>query len=113
MKKNPFPYTPEQLNQVREIPLSKAIRLINFQYKVDPAFKPKKSIKTQCWHVSNHEGYVYELLVNGEKWYDRRENKGGGGAIDLVMHLTNKKITEVVKLLLNKQSEHTFESDVF
>ena len=29
----------------------------------------------------------FELLLTGPKFYDTRQKRGGGGAIDLVMHL--------------------------
>jgi hypothetical protein len=38
-------------------------------------------------YVSSPEGAAWELLVTGPKWFDTRAGKGGGGGIDLVMHL--------------------------
>lgn len=44
-------------------------------------------------------GGVSELLVTGPKWYDARLNKGGGGAIDLTMHLFRLDFANAVKRL--------------
>ncbi|WP_425534212.1 hypothetical protein [Xanthomonas citri] len=42
---------------------------------------------------------VVELLATGSKWYDTRGNKGGGGAIDLAMHLLRLDFVSAVKRL--------------
>ncbi|MBZ3343388.1 hypothetical protein IPR00_22095, partial [Xanthomonas perforans] len=40
---------------------------------------------------------VVELLATGPKWYDTRAEKGGGGAIDLAMHLLRLDFVSAVK----------------
>ncbi|WP_440525430.1 hypothetical protein [Serratia nevei] len=40
-----------------------------------------------------------ELLATGPKWYDTRAEKGGGGAIDLAMHLLRLDFVSAVKRL--------------
>ena len=40
-----------------------------------------------------------ELLATGPKWYDTRAEKGGGGAIDLAMHLLRLDFVAAVKRL--------------
>ena len=53
--------------------------------KRDVSFAPVADPRTERWHVqANGE---FELLVTGPKFWDTRARKGGGGAIDLVMHL--------------------------
>jgi len=49
-------------------------------------------------HVSVSGGVV-ELLATGSKWYDTRVEKGGGGAIDLAMHLLGLDFVSAVKKL--------------
>ena len=44
-------------------------------------------------------GGMVELLVTGPKWYDTRAEKGGGGAIDLAMHLLRLDFVSAVKRL--------------
>jgi hypothetical protein len=52
----------------------------------DITFVPTKANSTERWHC--RAGSIeYELLLSGPKFYDTRARKGGGGAVDLVMHL--------------------------
>ena len=67
-------------------------------FKQDSLFIPIKDDNTSRWNV-RAGGRDYELLVTGTKWFDTRAHKGGGGAIDLVMHLHNLDFVGAVKLL--------------
>lgn len=54
--------------------------------KRDPTFEPIKDRATTRWHA-NVAGRDFELLLTGPKFFDTRSETGGGGAIDLAMHL--------------------------
>lgn len=54
--------------------------------KPDPTFTPLTSQNTSRWHVSAG-GRDFELLCTGTKFFDTHTQRGGGGAIDLAMHL--------------------------
>lgn len=54
--------------------------------KRDASYRPRKDCMSSRWHVSAG-GHDYELLVTGSKFWDTRARRGGGGALDLVMHL--------------------------
>jgi len=54
--------------------------------KSDVTFVPRKDPATSRWHASVG-GQDFELLLTGPKFWDCRANIGGGGAVDLVMHL--------------------------
>lgn len=54
--------------------------------KRDPTFIPISSKQTRRWYATV-DGREYELLLTGSKSFDTRANRGGGGAIDLAMHL--------------------------
>ncbi|WP_255208805.1 hypothetical protein [Paraburkholderia youngii] len=41
----------------------------------------------------------FELLLRGPKFYDTRAKRGGGGAIDLIMHLHRVGFIQAVNLL--------------
>jgi hypothetical protein len=69
--------------------------------KEDSTFIPIKDDNTSRWHV-NANGRDYELLITGAKWFDTRKQKGGGGAIDLAMHLFDLDFVNAVKLLKKK-----------
>ena len=54
--------------------------------KLDTSFRPLSARGTKRFHV-NAEGVEFELLLSGPRFFDIRAQRGGGGAIDLVMHL--------------------------
>lgn len=66
--------------------------------KPDPTYSP---IKTQCstrWYA-NVNGQDFELLLTGPKFWNTRQAVGGGGAVDLVIHLTGTDFKDAVRLL--------------
>ena len=93
----------ETLRWVREMPLSLVLDRLRDAGKLfwrrDVDFKPEKDSRTVRLYVSSPEGQAWELLVTGPKWYDTRAEKGGGGGIDLVMHLLSLDFVQSVKLL--------------
>src|SRR6266545_4630151 len=66
--------------------------------KRDVTFRPVKDSKTSRWHACV-QGYEYELLLTGPKFWDTRSKRGGGGAVDLVMHLARVDFKQAVELL--------------
>lgn len=62
------------------------LRALSDYCKVDPAFRPTKDPYTQRWHARAGV-QEFEFLLNGSKFFDTQSRKGGGGAIDLAMHL--------------------------
>lgn len=66
--------------------------------KPDLTFEAIASEHTSRWHVRvlNRE---FELLLNGQKFYDTRQKRGGGGGIDLVMHLFQIDFKQAVERL--------------
>lgn len=83
---------------MREMPVSAALDLLGLYWKRDADFKPIKDKHTERVNVSIGGGVV-ELLATGPKWYDTRTEKGGGGAIDLAMHLLRLDFVSAVKRL--------------
>lgn len=96
MKRRSF--TNEEVAQARAMPLAGAVEQLGLYVAVDREFTPMKDQATQRWHVSVATGVV-ELLVTGEKWFDSRAGKGGGGAIDLTMHLLRLTFVQAVRRL--------------
>jgi hypothetical protein len=91
------------LNRVREMPLSQVLDRLRDDgrlfWRRDREFVPEKDTRTVRLHVSSPAGLAWEILVTGLKWYDVRAGKGGGGGIDLVMHLQGGDFVQAVKLL--------------
>ena len=49
----------------------------------------------------------FEIVTTGpNKWYDTRARKGGGGAIDLTMHVLHVTFVDAVKLLIEGGQHH-------
>ncbi|HNI00636.1 MAG TPA: hypothetical protein PK958_16920 [Rhodocyclaceae bacterium] len=68
-------------------------------WRRDPDFVPEKDKRTVRLFLSSPSGFAWEVLVTGLKWFDVRAGKGGGGGIDLVMHLLGIDFVKAVKLL--------------
>ena len=102
-------YGAELLESVRLLPAKKVLcRLQESQaiasWKVDAEFRPTKDPSTRRVYVGLMTGFVAEILITQRpgadlKWHDGRLRAGGGGAIDLVMHLTGLKFKQAVSLL--------------
>lgn len=67
--------------------------------KPDPTYHPTKDANSSRWHVSAG-GAEFELVLTREKFWDTRAQVGGGGAVDLVMHLTGLSFLGAAKKLL-------------
>ena len=98
------------LESVRLLPAKKVLcRLQESQaiasWKVDAEFRPTKDPSTRRVYVGLMTGFVAEILITQRpgsdlRWHDGRLGAGGGGAIDLVMHLTGLKFKQAVSLLI-------------
>jgi hypothetical protein len=87
------------LAALRDIPSEEVLRLLAIDHKADPAYMPVKDLRTRRWHVHTRCG-DFEILTTGpHKWFDTRARKGGGGAIDLTMHLLQVPFVNAVKQL--------------
>ena len=107
-------YGGEMLKSVRVLPAQKVLsRLQECQaiasWKVDAEFRPSKDPSTRRVYVGLMTGFVAEILITQRpgadlKWHDGRLGAGGGGSIDLVMHLTGLKFKQAVSLLTARSS---------
>ena len=91
-------FAPELLTRLRSMSVIEVLRLLELYWKRDPDFQPVKNQNTERLNVAIGGGVV-ELLVTGPKWFDTRAEKGGGGAIDLAMHLLRLDFVSAVKRL--------------
>ena len=90
----------DDLDRLRGVSISDALTRLGLYWKADPDFLPVKNSNTQRLYVSVGSR-VIELLVTDMKWYDVRSEKGGGGAIDLAMHLLGLDFVHAVKALIS------------
>lgn len=95
----------QTLALLRSIPLSHVLGRLQDRALLlcrrDTDFVPVKDKSTVRLFVSVPSGFTSEILVTGLKWFDVRTGKGGGGGIDLVMHLLGIDFVKAVKLLLS------------
>jgi hypothetical protein len=91
-----------KLTALREMSSEDSLALLALHYKADPTFVPTKDPRSRRWHVRTVCG-EFEILTTGpHKWYDTRAKKGGGGAIDLAMHLRQVSFVDAVKILAER-----------
>jgi len=76
----------EELGRWRTIDASVTLAKFADHAKRDHTFEPIKDQTTVRWHATVN-GREFELLLTGHKFFDTRAKKGGGGAVDLAMHL--------------------------
>lgn len=88
----------ERANALRAMPLLKALDSMGVYAKLDTSYEPTKNRDSSRYHLSAN-CQDYELVICREKWYDTRACKGGGGAIDLVMHLYSEPFNKALRRL--------------
>jgi len=81
------------------MPSEAALASVATMVKPDASFVPTKDARTRRWHVCTERG-DYEIVTTGSKWYDTRARAGGGGAIDLTMHILGLSFVDAVKRLM-------------
>jgi len=83
----------------RTIDAASCIAALADYAKADTNFVPRKDKHSTRWHV-NVNGQDFELLCTGPKFWDTRAHRGGGGAIDLAMHLFGLDFKQAVAILV-------------
>ena len=78
------------------------LRAIADHLKQDAEFRPRQSHDTTRWHASV-AGHDYEILCAGPRFFDTRAARGGGGAVDLVMHLLDVNFERAVNVLQDRR----------
>ena len=81
----------ELASKVRDLPLEKVV----YELGLDPDSKDK--------HKWQNEDHI--INITGSKFYDWKHLKGGGGAIDLVMHVRNCDFKQAVAWLNDRFGE--------
>jgi hypothetical protein len=98
-------FSPVLLTQLRQMPAGDALPLVAIDVKADPTYLPIKTGRSRRWHVRGARGQ-FEILTTGPKWYDTRARRGGGGAIDLAMHILGLSFVDAVKHLTTAAAQN-------
>ena len=93
------------LARLRDLPSEIALACLATTLKPDLTFTPVKDAGSRRWHAYTTHG-DFEILTTGPKWYDTRARKGGGGAIDLAMHVLGLSFVDAVKHLTEQPGFH-------
>ena len=92
------------LGQWRALDALYVLKKLGGYVQLDVSFHPLKVKRTERYHV-NVNGQDWELVLTGPKFWDTRANKGGGGAVDLAMHLFNLDFKGALRLLCTVLSD--------
>ena len=87
------------LSRLREMPSEAALARLAIFLKTDQTYQPAKDATSRRWQVRTTIG-EFEILTTGVKWYDVRAKKGGGGSIDLAMHVLHVPFVRAVQHLI-------------
>ncbi|MCP3725440.1 hypothetical protein M3I53_20325 [Paraburkholderia sp. CNPSo 3272] len=93
-----MPVDKSLLSHWREVPAVDVLTALADHAKRDVSYIALKSPLSSRWHA-RYGSREFELLLTGPKFWDTRERKGGGGALDLAMHLAQVNFSEAVRLL--------------
>jgi len=87
-----------EIARLRAISVEDTLDLLGLYAKIDGDYRPHKNTQSRRINIAV-DASVNELMVTGEKWYDTRAKRGGGGAIDLTMHLYRESFVKAVQRL--------------
>jgi len=99
------PWSESDVHRARSVPLLKVLSHVCDYLKEDQDYTPRDlSVGSRRFHV-NCSKRDFRLLLTGEKWLDElvdrgAANRGGGGAVDLVMYLKGINFVQAVKVCL-------------
>lgn len=89
------------LKRWRDLDSAVVLNAIADIIKRDRTFQPLTSHLSTRWIV-HAAGRDWEILCTGSKFWDTRAERGGGGAVDLVMYLHRIPFKAAVALLKDK-----------
>jgi hypothetical protein len=100
------PWQQAEIERARSVPLLAVLAHVAAYVKEDLEYTPRNTSRdSRRFHVSCND-CEFRLILTGEKWFDElvggtSSRRGGGGAIDLVMHLTGMNFVRAVKACLD------------
>lgn len=97
-------HRPADVAALRATPLQEALERLGYHVRTDRDYRPRTCSTTVRVIVEAVDRpRVFELLITGPKWWDLRAGVGGGGAIDLVMHVESMPYRDAVLALRRRR----------
>ena len=93
-----MPVDNSDLTRWHSLDAAAVLKVLADYVKEDPTYVPRLNTHSSRWHASV-AGNDYEILCTGPKFWDQRANHGGGGALDLAMHLFGISFKKAARLL--------------
>lgn len=99
------PFTPIQIEGARNVPARAVLEHLGAYVKRDETYKPLDTSRHSVRLQINYLQRDFRLIFTGEKFINELlpkddPNRGGGGAIDLVKHITGMGFLPAVKVCL-------------
>jgi hypothetical protein len=104
------PWSQEQIDEARMVPFSAVLDYLGAFHKLDRDYAPldpgRRSKRVQV----GYQGRDFHFIFTGPKFVnqllpDGATNRGGGGTIDFVRHLTGCSFVHAVKVCLDALAE--------
>lgn len=104
------PWNPSDISKARRVPLLKVLSYVSDYIKEDPDYTPRAPSTGSRRFQVNCQKRDFRLIITGERWLDELAQRGakvrgGGGGIDLAMHLTGMNFVQAVKVCLDADSQ--------
>jgi len=80
------PADPKLIDLLRRISVPDVATALGLYCKRDISYRSQIHLKSECYHIGVGSA-VFQIVVTGQKWFSCSYGVGGGGAIDLTMHL--------------------------
>lgn len=99
------PFSLSEIARARAAPFRIVLEYLNAYVKVDPDYTPRDPSSRSQRILVCYCGRDFRLIITGEKFVNdllapTTVNRGGGGSIDLVKHLTGLGFVQSVRLCL-------------
>jgi hypothetical protein len=102
------PWNTEQISRARCLPFSVVLDHLGAFHKRDQDYLPLDSSRKSTRVRVSYSGREFCFIFSGEKFVNEllpegHANRGGGGAIDFVRHITGLGFVQAVKVCLDTQ----------
>lgn len=95
------PVDKSDLERWRTMSSEVALASLSDYAKKDQDYRPVRDSASSRWHVTAR-GAEFEIICTGAKFFDTRTGTGGGGAVDLAIHLFGVSFKQATVLVRSR-----------